>query len=122
MGGEALKLPVPRLPSLQALRSLRPRLPRPALWDWVAIAILVGSVVLVGANLLVARGGRPGEPAPAALTMLFVFLQLAVATAGLLVLGKTAKEGTGVGNFAAIAALLLGIGGVMLAAALWAMA
>ena len=122
MGGEALKLPVPRLPSLQALRSLRPRLPHPARWDWVALAILVGGVALIAANLLVARGGGPGEPAPAALTMTFVFLQLAVATAGLLVLGKTAKEGTGVGNFAAIAALLLGIGGVMLAAALWAMA
>jgi hypothetical protein len=120
MGGEALKLPLPRLPSLQALKALRP--PRPALWDWVAIAILVAGVLLVAANLLVARGGEPGAPAPAALTMLFVFVQLAVSTGGLLVLGKTAKEGTGLGNFAAVAAMLLGIGGVMLAAALWAMA
>ncbi len=117
MGGEALKLSAPRLPSLRALK-----LPRPARWDWVAIGILAAGAALVAANLLVARAGRPGEPAPAALTMLFVFLQLGIATGGLLALGKTAKEGTGLGNFAAVAALFLGMGGVMLAAALWAMA
>ena len=117
MGGEALKLPVPRLASLRSLK-----LPRPARWDWVAIAILGAGAALVVGNLLIAGGGQPGEPAPAALTMLFVFLQLGIATGGLLVLGKTAKEGTGLGNFAAVAALLLGMGGVMLAAALWAMA
>lgn len=120
MGGEALKLPVPRMPSLQTLKSLRP--PRPARWDWVALGILVAGVALIAANLLVARSGEPGAPAPATLTMLFVFVQLAISTGGLFVLGKTAKEGSGIGNFAAVAAMFLGMGGMLLAAALWAMA
>ncbi|HEX9668084.1 MAG TPA: hypothetical protein VGC93_01250 [Thermoanaerobaculia bacterium] len=117
MEGEALKLPASRLPSLDRLRALKP--PKPERWDWAAIGILLAGLVLTGANLLLTRGG---EPAPAGVAMLFVFLQLVVACAGLLVLGKTAKEGTGLGNLAAIGAMFVGLGGVMLAAALWAMA
>lgn len=117
MEGEALKLPASRLPSLDRLRALKP--PKPKRWDWAAIGVLLTGVVLTGANLLLARGD---EPAPAGVSMLFVFLQLVVACAGLMVLGKTAKEGTGLGNLAAIGAMFVGLGGVMLAAALWAMA
>jgi hypothetical protein len=39
-----------------------------------------------------------------------------------MLLGKTAKEGTGWGNFASIAGTFVGMGGVLLAAALWAAA
>lgn len=120
MGGEAL--PAGRLPSFDKLRARLPALPRPTRWDWVALGTLLAGLVLTGANLLLARAGEPGEPAPAGVAMLFVFLQLAVACAGLLALGKTAKEGTGLGNLAAVAAMFVGLGGVMLAAALWAMA
>jgi hypothetical protein len=120
MEGEALKLPASRLPSLDRLRALKP--PKPKRWDWAAIGVLLAGVVLTGANLLLAGGGEGGAPAPAGVSMLFVFLQLVVACAGLVVLGKTAKEGTGLGNLAAIGAMFVGLGGVMLAAALWAMA
>ncbi|HEX5759630.1 MAG TPA: hypothetical protein VF121_10580 [Thermoanaerobaculia bacterium] len=108
-----------RLPALDRLRALRPTLPRPARWDWAALGILLAGLVLTGANLLLARGD---EPAPAGVAMLFVFLHLAVACGGLLALGKTAKEGTGLGNLAAVGAMFVGLGGVMLASALWAMA
>jgi hypothetical protein len=41
---------------------------------------------------------------------------------GVMVLGKTAKEGTWWGNCASVLALLVGVSGVLLSAALWAAA
>jgi len=63
-----------------------------------------------------------GEPFPSGATALFVFTQLAVSLVGLMLLGKTAKEGTGWGNLFSLLAMLVGMSGVLLAAALWAAA
>jgi hypothetical protein len=113
--GEAVKMPSLKLPKL-------PNLPRPKRWDLYALGALALGVILVVANLWIGRTKAVGEPYPSGLTTLFVFGQLAVACGGLMLLGKTAKEGTGWGNAASLLATFLGIGGVLLAAALWAAA
>ncbi|HEV7509786.1 MAG TPA: hypothetical protein VGS07_33240 [Thermoanaerobaculia bacterium] len=97
-------------------------LPRPLRWDWIAIASLVVGVVFIAANLAIGLKKPVGEPFPSAWTGVFVFGQLAVACGGLMLLGKTAKEGTGWGNAASLLAMIVGISGVLLAAALWAAA
>jgi hypothetical protein len=97
-------------------------LPRPARWDWIAIGVLVLGTLLAAANLFKGLSKPPGEPYPTGLTSFFVLTQLAVACGGLMLLGKTAKEGTGWGNAASLLATLIGISGVLLAAALWATA
>ena len=99
-----------------------PNLPRPARWDWIAIAVLLLGVALAAAALFKGLNKPPDEPYPSWLTTLTVFGQLAVACGGLMLLGKTAKEGTGWGNAASLLAMFLGISGVLLAAALWAAA
>lgn len=98
MGGEALKLKLD--------------LPRPKLWDLIAAAVAVSGVMLAGANIQ--GGGAPGR------TGFFAFAQLAVCLGSLMVLGKTAKQGTIWGNLAAVAGMFVGMSGVLLAAALWA--
>ena len=97
-------------------------LPRPARWDWIAIGVLVLGTLLAAASLYKGLVKPPDEPYPSWLTTLMVFCQLAVACGGLMLLGKTAKEGTGWGNAASLLATLIGISGVLLAAALWAAA
>lgn len=114
MEGQALKLPSLKLPKFEV--------PRPTRWDFFAIGALLLGLVLTGANLAVANAKAPGEPFPAGLTPLFITGQLVVCCGGLLLLGKTAKEGTWWGNLASIGAMLVGMSGVMLAAALWAVA
>ncbi|HKI01729.1 MAG TPA: hypothetical protein VKK31_07110 [Thermoanaerobaculia bacterium] len=109
-----MKMPSLKLPKID--------LPRPARWDWFAIGALLLGALLAAANLYVALSKPPGEPYPSGLTTFFVFSQLAVACGGLMLLGKTAKEGTGWGNAASLLAMFLGISGVLLAAALWAAA
>ena len=106
MEGKALKLPSFKLPKIE--------LPRPARWDFFAIGALALGLVLTGANLAAASNK--------ALTPLFITAQLVVCCGGLMLLGKTAKEGTWWGNLASIGAMLVGMSGVMLAAALWAVA
>lgn len=118
--GVALKLPSLKRPDWK-LPSLK-EIPRPTRWDWMAIGTLVLGLALAVANLVVARTKPVGEPFPQGLTSLFVFLQLVVSLGGLMLLGKTAKEGTWWGNLAAVGATFLGMGGVLLAAALWAAA
>ena len=110
--GEAVKMPLLKLP----------KLPRPTRWDLFAIAAFVLGLLLAAANLRIGLTKPVGEPYPSGLTTLFVFGQLAVSCGGLMLLGKTAKEGTGWGNAASLLATFLGIGGVLLAAALWAAA
>lgn len=112
--GEAMKLRSFKFPKIA--------LPRPKPWDWFAIAALVLGMVLIAANVGLGLKKPPGEPFPSGLTWVFVFGQLIVACGGLMLLGKTAKEGTGWGNAASLLATLVGISGVLLAAALWAAA
>jgi preprotein translocase subunit SecY len=109
-----MKLPSLKLPKID--------LPRPARWDWIAIGVLLLGALLAAANLYKGLSKPPGEPYPSGLTTFFVFSQLAVACVGLMLLGKTAKEGTGWGNAASLLAMFIGISGVLLAAALWAAA
>jgi hypothetical protein len=97
-------------------------LPRPQRWDFIAGGVLAAGLALVGFALFVAFKKPEGEPFPAFWTPIFLFAQLAVAMGGVMVLGKTAKEGTWWGNLASVAALLVGISGVLLSAALWAAA
>jgi hypothetical protein len=98
---EALKLPSLKLPDL----------PRPTRWDLFAIGALLLGVILTGATVAMPRLGTA-----------LMFVQLAVACGGLLLLGKTAKEGTWWGNLAAVGAMLVGMGGMLVAAAMWAAA
>jgi low temperature requirement protein LtrA len=112
--GEAVKMPVFKLPKIA--------LPRPQRWDWIAIGTLVIGIVLLAANLAVGLTKPPEQPFPSGLTMVFVLGQLVIACGGLMLLGKTAKEGTGWGNAASLLATFVGISGVLLAAAFWAAA
>lgn len=111
--GEALKMPF-KLPKIA--------LPRPARWDWFAIGALVVGLALTALNLYLAFSKPEGAPFPTGWTPVFAVTQLVVACGGLMLLGKTAKEGTGWGNLASLLAMLVGISGVLLAAALWAAA
>lgn len=112
--GEAIKMPGLKLPKIEM-----PRLKR---WDLYAIGLLLLGVLVSAFNLYKGIAKPAGEPYPSWLTTLVVFTQLGVACGGLMLLGKTAKEGTGWGNAASLLATFLGIGGVLLAAALWAAA
>lgn len=114
MGGLALKRPSLKFPKLD--------LPRPTRWDGAAIAILLAGLALIGLSLYISASKAPGEPFPDGLTRLLSLAQLAVACGGLMLLGKTAKEGTAWGNLASIGAMLIGMTGVLIAAALWAAA
>jgi hypothetical protein len=103
----------PQLPKLDV--------PKPTRWDLIALAVLAVGVALTGANLFVARGVETGSISGAA-TAGFVTAQLLVCLGGLVVLGKTAKEGTIWGNLFACGACFVGMSGVLLASALWALA
>jgi len=112
--GEAMKLPSLKLPKLA--------MPRLKMWDLYALGLLLLGMVVSGVNLYKGVTKPAGEPYPSWLTVIVVFTQLGVACAGLMVLGKTAKEGTGLGNAFSLLASFVGMGGVLLAAALWAAA
>jgi hypothetical protein len=98
---EALKLPSLKLPDL----------PRPTRWDMYAIGALVVSVVLAGATIALPR-----------LATALMFVHLVVCCGGLMLLGKTAKEGTWWGNLAAVGTMFVGMSGMLVAAAVWATA
>lgn len=98
---EALKLPSLKMPDL----------PRPTTWDFAAIGALLLAAVLSVATVAMPR-----------IATLLLLVQLVLACGGLMLLGKTAKEGTWWGNLAAVGAMLAGMGGVLLAAAMWAAA
>lgn len=91
--------------------------PRPKKWDLVAAGLALLTVLAAAANVSTAH--TAGGPIGSGATALFVGTQLLLASVCLLVLGKTAKEGTLWGNLAAIVGMLLGISGVLLAAAMW---
>lgn len=115
--------PTPEEPSpkRRALKLPQLDVPKPTLWDLVALAVLAVGIVLTGANLFLARSIETGSISGAA-TGGFVTAQLVVCLAGLMVLGKTAKEGTIWGNLFAVGACFVGMSGVLLASALWALA
>jgi hypothetical protein len=94
---------------------------KPKRWDLIALVVLGAAVLLQGANLQLALRENQGAIS-GALTATFVTIQLALCLVGLLVLGKTAKEGTIWGNLFAVGACVVGMSGVLLASALWALA
>ncbi len=51
-----------------------------------------------------------------------MFVHLVVCCGGLMLLGKTAKEGTWWGNLAAVGTMFVGMSGMLVAAAVWATA
>jgi hypothetical protein len=94
---------------------------KPKRWDLIALAVLAVTVLLQGANLQLAM--REGQGAiSGSITATFVVLQLVLCLAGLMILGKTAKEGTIWGNLFAVGVCVAGMSGVLLASALWALA
>lgn len=99
-----------------------PDIPKPKPWDFAAIATLVVALLVTGANWSMASSTPPGTSLSGKTTFIIVLIQMAVMSAALLVLGKTAKEGTIWGNLMAVAGMAAGSGGVLLAAALRTMA
>ncbi len=93
-------------------------IPKPTFWDFIAIGLLVLSLAIAGWGWMTVSNLPPGDSVPGWLGGLWTALQLAISVAGLIVLGKTAKEGTIHGNLAAVLAGLMGLNGVFLAAAL----
>ena len=77
------------------------------------------AVVLTIANWSLASSRPPGTSLSGMVTFGIVLAQLVAMSLALLVLGKTAKEGTIWGNLLAIAGMAAGMSGVLLAAALW---
>ena len=102
-----------KLPKIEIVK------PRP--WDFIALAVLVLGAVFSGVNLMIARSTEEGAISGIA-TAGFVVAALIVCIGGLMVLGKTAKEGTIWGNLFAVGACVVGMSGVLLASALWALA
>ena len=119
----ALPTPLPAPPDREddvAFRMPKIRLgPKPKTWDLPAFVVLVLSAVLAVIDWRTLRAQQPGVSPSGSFTALVVALQLAICTVSLLLLGKTAKRGTLWGNLAAIGGMLGGLGGVLLAAALW---
>ncbi len=97
-------------------------IPKPRAWDLVAFLAVAAALALAGVDIAAARGKPPGSPLSGTLTAAVSAGQLLVCCASLLVLGKTAKHGTIWGNLAAVAGMMAGLGGVLLAFALWAAA
>jgi hypothetical protein len=102
-----------KLPNIEIVK------PKP--WDLIALAALVASAIVGAIDLRLALGTVEGAIS-GGLTAAFVTLQLLVSMAGLMVLGKTAKEGTIWGNLFAVGACVAGMSGVLLASTLWALA
>lgn len=97
-------------------------IPKPRKWDFIALAVLVAGIVAAGANIATSGITEPGASASTNMSLVFVLTQLTVCLGSLMVLGKTAKEGTIHGNLFAVGGMMIGLGGVLLAAALWAAA
>ena len=93
-------------------------IPKPRFWDVVAIGLLVLSLLVAGWGWMTVSSLQPGQSVSGWLGGLWTALQLAISVAGMMVLGKTAKQGTIHGNLAAVLAGLMGLTGVFLAAAL----
>lgn len=93
--------------------------PKPKAWDLVAVAVLGIAAAAAGINWLAAQKTPPGASLSTGITVAFILAQAALSSLSLMVLGKTAKEGTLWGNLAALGGLFAGLSGVLLASALW---
>ena len=95
---------------------------KPKMWDLVAIAVVaVGTLIAAAAMGKTLTSAAANQVSMRAMTSL-ALIQLAICLGSLLILGKTAKEGTIWGNLAAVGGTFVGMSGVLLAAALWAVA
>ncbi len=101
---------------------LKWEIPKPKKWDFIALVVLIVGVVAAAMNVGASGLMRPGSSVSQGASLVFSLVQLAITCVSLLVLGKTAKEGTIHGNLFALAGMGIGLGGMMLAAALWAIA
>ena len=108
MASDVVKVPVLNL-----------EIPKPKKWDLVALAALIAGFVAAAANIATSGTTETGASASAGMSLGFVLIQLVVSLGSLMVLGKTAKEGTIHGNLFAVGGMMVGLGGVLLAAALW---
>lgn len=106
-----MKLSIPRL-----------ALAKPTLWDILSIALVAFGGAAAALNWRVATSLGPGDALSTSAASLFALTQLGVCVACLTLLGKTAKQGTVLGDLAAALGILVGIGGSLLAATLWAAA
>ena len=93
--------------------------PRPKAWDFIAAAIMAAAAGAAVFNWMAAQKMAPGVSLSGSTTLAFVLAQATIGSISLMVLGKTAKEGTLWGNLAAMGGLLAGLSGVLLASALW---
>lgn len=93
--------------------------PKPKKWDLAALAVLILAVVLAAISWRTARTQLPGVSPSGSFTSMVALVQLTIGSVSLMLLGKTATEGTLWGNLAAVGGMLAGLSGVLLAAALW---
>ena len=93
--------------------------PKPKKWDLFALAVLVLAIVLAAVSWSAARAQLPGAAPSSSFTSIVALAQLAIGSISLMLLGKTAHEGTLWGNLAAVGGMFAGLSGVLLAAALW---
>jgi hypothetical protein len=111
MAEDVIKVPVLNL-----------EIPKPKKWDFVALAVLIAGVAAAGVNIATSGITQPGTAVSTNMSLGFVLAQMTVCLGSLMVLGKTAKEGTIHGNLFSVGGMMIGLGGVLLAAALWAAA
>lgn len=97
-------------------------IPKPKKWDFVSLIVVAVSVAAIGANLNAPGIGEAGGAISTTMSLGFFLVQLGICIGSVMLLGKTAKEGTIHGNLGSIGGMSLGILGMMLAAALWAAA
>jgi hypothetical protein len=95
-------------------------IPKPRKWDFIALAMLIAGFATATANIMASGITQPGSSTSTGMTIGFILMQLVVGLGSLMVLGKTAKEGTIHGNLFSVGGMMIGLGGVLLAAALWA--
>lgn len=92
--------------------------PKPKAWDLIAAVVMTITVLAAGANWVMAQKPVAGSSLSSGTTLTFVLLQVVLASVSLFILGKTATEGTLWGNLAAVGGMLIGLSGILLAAAM----
>ena len=95
-------------------------LKKPKRWDLAGVIILVATLAVVGANLAVSQSSTATGSISGGVTTVFATLSLVLCLLSFMVLGKTAEMGTIWGTMLSLAASIVGMTGVLLATALWA--